>query len=1143
MALTTSWKQWLAGIASPAIFWASLQSPSYGQAVPLPQPQNVISANGKIDSPLEVVFGKVKIPSSTPDGPQTIGVRAYALPDAQNPNSPPMVPGPTFVFQPGDLLRIRFQNMLNAAQNPWLNAFNAQLPGAAAPGAGDSIPETVPHEISIPNGPDITNLHVHGLHVDPKQDNVTLLVLPEDSDPSSLSPELQRFVPTINRWWTRNYQYKIPKDHLPGTYWYHAHKHGSTSTQVENGMAGTLVMLPNNDQDNIVPGLWNNDPALTHDRVLVIQQLTQFASPQGFISGAAKGSGLGRQRRAAAAAAGGTQLSTFMSVNGVIRPSLQVPVNQVERWRFVIAGANHTTSSDIWVGSMTPSFPASLVTDLQMITNNSSIPTFLSAAATLTCASMPGSVRLTALDGITMWQSRAVTPSTPAMGSAGNRLELLISPAAAPASGTNPYRVYQNYPVDLSDLAAAYPNLFGDAQPAAAVQARYTALTTLKVGKPSGDPAYKIVDVNNKSLPPNNFNSDSYALGSNYQGMKYPWPTVTEDGTPIPPPPAQVPPPVKNPSSAPTALMPIAPLISGVQTPSAPGIEPVIRVQDITKQEVGWQPMPDANGSLPVTQSVLMDLDISGTASGPQMPTVAQLDATMDALSPAGSGSRLQKVNSSGNLVPGIPDYVAKFEDPVSGRQAVIFDRGQFTFNYVDKSVPQTLAFRQFWLNGRQFDIDDFQGNPAADSLIQAPLGNVAPELGAYVPNDGSKPQGWTNQVNGVTHVTNPGYYVPLTTYVDASGTTVYNYDYANPQPLNIKAVSGLDESTPPVSTTSEEWLLVNNSDLFHPFHIHISPFFVTEIGQLNYDSKAAKGSQWSFNKLTLADAGDQTKPFSWVVGNWWDVITLPPHGYVKMKTWINVPSQFPVDKGNPDSDLVVKDNSNVFGSWVLHCHILRHEDRGMMTMVNTVPKLHSLNGDWTDSANVVHQIKDVRGALEVADAGGKPYTGTFAGGVGNPLLSQPWLGSMSPPKPPKPQTPADESPLTICVNRNATMMVLSNGQIWQTKGTPAAFTYAANPNLSGTWVDDDGNQAQITDSNGSLTFSSLSPVWWNQGIGTWVPNPPAQGTPPYTPPVSYVGTQTLKNIAGQVQSLTFCVSGDLKTMVFGNGITWTKAP
>ncbi len=189
------------------------------------------------------------------------------------------------MFQPGDLLRIRFQNMLNAAQNPWLNAFNAQLPGAGGPGKGDSIPETVPHEISIPNGPDITNLHVHGLHVDPKQDNVTLLILPEDSDPSSLSTELQRFVPTINRWWTRNYQYKIPKDHLPGTYWYHAHKHGSTSTQVENGMAGTLVMLPNNDQDNIVPGLWNNDPALTHDRVLVIQQLTQFASPQGFISG------------------------------------------------------------------------------------------------------------------------------------------------------------------------------------------------------------------------------------------------------------------------------------------------------------------------------------------------------------------------------------------------------------------------------------------------------------------------------------------------------------------------------------------------------------------------------------------------------------------------------------------------------------------------------------------------------------------------------------------------------------------------------------------------------------------------------------------------------------------------------------------
>ena len=1112
MTLMKNWKQWLAGIASPAILLATIQSQVFGQSVPLPEPQNVISTNGKIDSPLEVVFGKIKIPSSTPDGPQTIGVRAYALPDGQKPNSPPMVPGPTFVFQPGDLLRIRFQNMLNAAQNPWLNAFNAQLPGAGGPGKGDSIPETVPHEISIPNGPDITNLHVHGLHVDPKQDNVTLLILPEDSDPSSLSTELQRFVPTINRWWTRNYQYKIPKDHLPGTYWYHAHKHGSTSTQVENGMAGTLVMLPNNDQDNIVPGLWNNDPALTHDRVLVIQQLTQFASPQGFIRGAARGSGLGRQLRAAA---GAPALSTFMSVNGVIRPSLQLPVNQVERWRFVIAGANHTISSNIWVGSIKPHLSEELHEILKALTPESKVPNSIEGTVTLHCHTIPGTVRLTAVDGITIWQSREITPSTPAMGSAGNRLELLIQPTSQPSKEENHYRVYQNYPIDLEDLALAYPKLFDKSDPATAVRLKAIQnVTVRKIRNELGNP-----------IPPNNFNTDSYALGSNYLGLQVPWATVTEDGTPTP----------QSPTSTqkipPTPLMSIAPLIRGVRNPATNGIDPQIRVQDINDLGAGWQPLPDANGAGPMTQSVLIDLDISGTASGPPMPTVADLDATMDALSPAGSGTRLMKVDSSGNLVPGFPAYVAKFDQPVAGRQAVIFDRGQFTFNYVDKSAAQTLAFRQFWLNGRQFNIDDFQGNPAADSLIQAPVANVAPELGAYIPNDGSAPQGWTNQVKGATYVTNPGYYVPLTTFTDARGATVYNYDYANPQPLNNKAVSGLDESTPPVSTTSEEWLLVNNSDLFHPFHIHISPFFVTEIGQLNYDSNAKDGTPWSFKTLTLADKGDHTKPFSWVVGNWWDVITLPPHGYVKMKTWINVPSQFPVDKGNPDSDLIVKDNANVYGSWVLHCHILRHEDRGMMTMVNTVPKLTSLAGGWTDDTQTAHQLEDVRGGLAVTEVGRTTYPGTFAGGVGNPLLSQPWLGSMSP----------ATGPLSFCVNRNADMMVLSDGHIWKSTGTPAPIQFATDLNLSGDWKDDDGNLAKIDDKKGSLKFDALTPVWWSRGIGTWVPNPSPKGNPPVTPPVAYVGSQTLKNDAGQVQSLTFCVSGDLQTMVFGNGITWKK--
>jgi hypothetical protein len=65
------------------------------------------------------------------------------------------------------------------------------------------------------------------------------------------------------------------------------------------------------------------------------------------------------------------------------------------------------------------------------------------------------------------------------------------------------------------------------------------------------------------------------------------------------------------------------------------------------------------------------------------------------------------------------------------------------------------------------------------------------------------------------------------------------------------------------------------------------------------------------------------------MVGSWWDVVLIPPHGYVKFRYWFNVPAQ-EGDMGN------VVDDANRVGAWVYHCHLLRHEDRGMMQVVKT---------------------------------------------------------------------------------------------------------------------------------------------------------------------------------------------------------------
>jgi FtsP/CotA-like multicopper oxidase with cupredoxin domain len=44
------------------------------------------------------------------------------------------------------------------------------------------------------------------------------------------------------RWKEANYRFELAEDHPSGTFWYHAHKHGSTARQVGDGMAGPLIV-------------------------------------------------------------------------------------------------------------------------------------------------------------------------------------------------------------------------------------------------------------------------------------------------------------------------------------------------------------------------------------------------------------------------------------------------------------------------------------------------------------------------------------------------------------------------------------------------------------------------------------------------------------------------------------------------------------------------------------------------------------------------------------------------------------------------------------------------------------------------------------------------------------------------------------
>lgn len=111
---------------------------------------------------------------------------------------------------------------------------------------------------------------------------------------------------------------------------------------------------------------------------------------------------------------------------------------------------------------------------------------------------------------------------------------------------------------------------------------------------------------------------------------------------------------------------------------------------------------------------------------------------------------------------------------------------------------------------------------------------------------------------------------------------------------------------------TAAEWTVSNGTLLPHPFHIHTNPFQV-----------------FSVKGVPVRPPG-QTKPEPF----WMDTLMIP--------TAAVDPKSAPAD---PGAKITITPASYVFrqryldftGEYVLHCHFLGHEDRGMMFAVQTV--------------------------------------------------------------------------------------------------------------------------------------------------------------------------------------------------------------
>ncbi|HEY2092805.1 MAG TPA: multicopper oxidase domain-containing protein [Thermoanaerobaculia bacterium] len=96
----------------------------------------------------------------------------------------------------------------------------------------------------------------------------------------------------------------------PGTHWYHAHKHGSTTVNVLNGMTGVFIIEGQYDDD--INAFYGANWTRTQP-VIVINQLGSLPP---LVSGQ-RGAGPGPD----------------FAVNGLLRPSISMPGNSVGMWR------------------------------------------------------------------------------------------------------------------------------------------------------------------------------------------------------------------------------------------------------------------------------------------------------------------------------------------------------------------------------------------------------------------------------------------------------------------------------------------------------------------------------------------------------------------------------------------------------------------------------------------------------------------------------------------------------------------------------------------------------------------------------------------------------------------------------------------
>ena len=208
--------------------------------------------------------------------------------------------------------------------------------------------------VNVPHGSHTTNLHTHGLHVEPGftadgkvGDNTFLRILPRadgHTRKTSSTPECRTIAPH-ERIAEAQYEHRLgnvqrsrrrpgspAQPHPPGTHWYHPHAHGSTHDQVASGLAGFLIVEGDVDDaiNKALTGIDRPDPCVKtgpfdyRERLMLIQRVEVFSVD----------ADAGPRR-------GQSRVAPPTSVNGTFSPTTMfMRPGAVERWRVLNASVD-----------------------------------------------------------------------------------------------------------------------------------------------------------------------------------------------------------------------------------------------------------------------------------------------------------------------------------------------------------------------------------------------------------------------------------------------------------------------------------------------------------------------------------------------------------------------------------------------------------------------------------------------------------------------------------------------------------------------------------------------------------------------------------------------------------------------------------